>query len=86
MKVDVVAVVGVLQLVGHHPQSHDLLPDERVRPRDVHPHLWVIQLVGQAVLLDFREVPEQSDETREQRSNVCSDSSFRETTGDPAAL
>lgn len=27
LKVDIIAVVGIFQLVGHHPESHDLLAD-----------------------------------------------------------
>lgn len=27
LKVDIIAVVGISQLVGHHPQGHDLLAD-----------------------------------------------------------
>lgn len=57
LEVDIVAVVGIFQFVGHHPQSHDLLADEGVGARDVHDHLGVIHLVGQSILLDFREVP-----------------------------
>jgi len=55
---DVVAVVGVLQLVAHHPEGHDLLADHRVRPGDVHAHLGVVHLVGQTVLLHLGEVPD----------------------------
>ena len=44
LEVDVIAIVCVLQFVGHHAESHDLLPDERVGPRDVHAHLWVVSL------------------------------------------
>ena len=57
MKVDIIAVIGIFQLVGHHPQSHDLLADEGVRAGDVHYHLRVIHLVGQSILLNFRKVP-----------------------------
>ncbi len=57
LKVDVIAVVGIFQLVGHHPQSHDLLADEGVWAGDVHSHLRVIHLVGQSIFLNFREVP-----------------------------
>lgn len=56
LKVDIIAVVGIFQLVGHHPQSHDLLADEGVWAGDVHSHLRVIHLVGQSILLNFREV------------------------------
>lgn len=56
LEVDVIAIVCVLQFVGHHAESHDLLPDERVGPRDVHVHLWVVDLVGQPVIHDLRQV------------------------------
>lgn len=45
-EVNVVAIVGVLQLVGHDAEGHDLLSDEGVGPGDVHIHLRVVQLVG----------------------------------------
>lgn len=57
LKVDIIAVVGIFQLVGHHPQSHDLLADEGVWACYVHANLRVIHLVGQSILLNFREVP-----------------------------
>ena len=53
----VIAIVRVLQFVGHHAESHDLLPDERVGPCDVHVHLRVVDLVGQPVIHDLRQVP-----------------------------
>lgn len=56
LEVDVFAVVGVSQLVGHHSQGHDLLSDEGVRSRDVHFHLWVIELVRETVFYNFREI------------------------------
>lgn len=56
LEVDVFAIVGVSQLVGHHSQGHDLLSDEGVRSRDVHFHLWVIELVRKAVFYNFREI------------------------------
>lgn len=56
LEVDVIAVVRVLELVGHHAESHDLLPDERVRPRDVHVDLGVVDLVGQPIVHDLRQV------------------------------
>lgn len=59
-EVDVVAVVGVLQLVGHDAQGHDLLPDERVGSGDVHIHLRVVHLVGQTLFHHLREIPEHS--------------------------
>lgn len=54
---DVVAIVGAAQLVGHHSQSHDLLPDEGVRAGDVNLHLWVTLLIGQAILHHLWEIP-----------------------------
>ena len=57
LEVDVIAIVRVLQFVGHHAESHDLLPDERVGPCDVHVHLRVVDLVGQPVIHDLRQVP-----------------------------
>lgn len=57
LKVDVVAVVGIFQFVGHHPQSHNLLADEGVWACDVHADLGVVHLVGQSVLLNFRKIP-----------------------------
>jgi len=68
LKVDIIAVVGVFQLVGHHPQSHDLLADECVRAGDVHDHLRIIHLVGQSILLNFREVP---SGYKYNKSNTC---------------
>ena len=58
LEVDIIAIVCILQFVGHHTESHDLLPDERVGPRDVHVHLRVVDLVGQPVIHDLRQVPE----------------------------
>ena len=62
LEVDVVPVVGIAELVGHHPQGHDLLPDESVRPRNVHLHLRVVQLVGQAILHHLWEISEEERE------------------------
>lgn len=56
LEVDVIAVVRVLELVGHHAESHDLLPDQSVRPRDVHVDLGVVDLVGQPIIHDLRQV------------------------------
>lgn len=56
LKVHVIAIVCVLQFVGHHTESHDLLPDESVRPGDVHVHLRVVDLVGQPIIHNFRQV------------------------------
>lgn len=56
---DVVAVVGAAQFVGHHSQSHDLLPDEGVWPGDVNLHLWITLLIGQAISDNLWEVPAQ---------------------------
>lgn len=46
LEVDVISIVGVLQLVGHDTQSHDLLSYQCVRPCDVHIHLRVVHLVS----------------------------------------
>lgn len=54
---DVVAVVGAAQFVGHHSQSHDLLPDEGVWAGDVNIHLWITQLIGQAIFHNLWEIP-----------------------------
>ena len=56
LEVDVIAVIRVLQFVGYHTESHDLLPDERVGPCDVHVHLGVVDLVGQPIVHDLRQV------------------------------
>lgn len=56
MEVDIIAIVRILQLVGHHPESHDLLPDEGVGPGDVHLHLRIVDLVGQPIVHDLRQV------------------------------
>lgn len=57
LKVDIIADVGIFQLVCHHPQSHDLLPDECIWAGDVHTNLRVVHLIGESILLNFREVP-----------------------------
>lgn len=54
---DVIAIVGAAQFVGHHSQSHDLLPDEGVRAGDVNLHLRVTLLIGQAILHHLWEIP-----------------------------
>lgn len=54
LEVDVIAVVCILQFVGHHSESHDLLSDESVGPGDVHLHLRVVDLVGQPIIHDLR--------------------------------
>ncbi|TNN67067.1 hypothetical protein EYF80_022713 [Liparis tanakae] len=41
--------------VTKQPDGHDLLADESVGSGDVHDHLRVIHLVGQAILLNLRE-------------------------------
>jgi len=56
LEVDVIAIVRILQFVGHHSESHDLLSDESVWPRDVHLHLRVVDLVGQPIIHDLRQV------------------------------
>lgn len=61
LEVDVISIVGILQLVGHDTQSHDLLPYQRVRPCDVHIHLWVVHLVGEALFHHLREISGHGD-------------------------
>lgn len=48
-EVNVVPTVCILQLVGHHPQSHDLPANHHVRLGNIDFHLWVIHLTCQAV-------------------------------------
>lgn len=57
LEVDVIAIVCVLQFVGHHTESHDLLSDESVWPCDVHFYFGIIDLVGQPIVHDLRQVP-----------------------------
>ena len=47
-----IAVVSVLQLLGHELESEDLLVYVNVRPCDVHGHLGVPLLTGQTVADD----------------------------------
>lgn len=48
-EVNVVPTVCILQLVGHHPQSHDLPANHHVWLGNIDLHLWVIHLTRQAV-------------------------------------
>lgn len=79
-EVDVVAVVGVLQLVGHDAQGHDLLPDERVGSGDVHVHLRVVHLVGQTLFHHLREIPEHSQTAKKPQLSVPQSKSLFELT------
>lgn len=57
LEVRVLAVVGAAQPVGRDLQLHDLLADGHVGLGDVHLHLGVVDLVGQAVAHHLGEVP-----------------------------